>query len=159
MGEAGSATGRRPPGCRCGYRGADGHGGRAPGEVDRREDVFDRLLGDRFDLATDRGGEGKRRLGVTGDDGLPETGAELRCGANDGEPAADDGGVRRPERDPAGADGDGENGSGHGADLERALEGAMFFYRFGAGAAQKGFLERPWNDGDLATAVEMPRPG
>lgn len=40
-------------------------------------------------------------------------------------------------------------------DLERALEGAMFFYGFGARAAEKGFLERPWNEGDLATALEM----
>lgn len=40
-------------------------------------------------------------------------------------------------------------------DLERALEGAMFFYGFGARAAEKGFLERPWNEADLATALEM----
>ena len=40
-------------------------------------------------------------------------------------------------------------------ELMRAIQGARFHYGFGAGAAQKGFLEHPWNEDDLATAVEM----
>jgi len=39
--------------------------------------------------------------------------------------------------------------------LARQIEGATFFYRFGAGLVQKGFLERPWNENDLRNALDM----
>jgi len=39
--------------------------------------------------------------------------------------------------------------------LARQIEGATFFYGFGAGLVQKGFLERPWNENDLRNALDM----
>lgn len=39
--------------------------------------------------------------------------------------------------------------------LARDIHGATFFYRVGAGLVEKGFLERPWNEGDLRNALEM----
>lgn len=39
--------------------------------------------------------------------------------------------------------------------LAQLIQGTTFFYRFGAGLVQKGFLERPWNEDDLRNALEM----
>lgn len=39
--------------------------------------------------------------------------------------------------------------------LARQIQGATFFYRFGAGLVQKGFLERPWNEDDLRNGLDM----
>lgn len=39
--------------------------------------------------------------------------------------------------------------------LARQIQGATFFYGFGAGLVQKGFLERPWNQDDLRNALDM----
>lgn len=39
--------------------------------------------------------------------------------------------------------------------LARQIQGATFFYQFGVGLVQKGFLERPWNEEDLRSALEM----